>query len=98
LTSASACLTADFFSILLGGEFDEPERVKILVESFMVHQFSMSAGFHEAPFVEDEDAIGSLDGRQAVSNDKGRSSFHELLQCLLDESFGLTVQGGGGFI
>ena len=91
-------LLADFFSILLGGEFDEPKSVEILVEPFMVHEFGMVAGFHEAPFVQDEDAIGSLDGRQTVSNHKGRSAFHELLQCLLDEPFRLTVEGRGGFI
>ena len=89
---------ADFFSILLGGEFDEPQGVQILVESFMVHQFSMSAGFHEAPLVEDEDAIGSLDGRQAVGDHKSRSAFHELFQRLLDKSFRFTVEGRGGFI
>ena len=88
----------DFFSILLGGEFDESQGVEILVESFMVHQFSMGAGLHETSFVEDKDAIGSLDGRQAMGNHKGSSAFHESLQCLLDESFRLTVEGRGGFI
>jgi hypothetical protein len=81
------------FSALLGGEFNEPEGVEVLVEPFMIHQFGMSAGFHEAPFVENEDAIGSLNRRQAVGDDKGCSAFHELFQCLLDESFRLTVEG-----
>jgi len=54
---------SDFFSILLGGEFDESEGVEVLVESFMVHQFGMGAGFHEAPFVEDKDPISSLNRR-----------------------------------
>jgi hypothetical protein len=34
-------------------EFGEPKGVEVLVEPFMVHQFGMGAGFHEAPFVED---------------------------------------------
>ena len=47
----------------LGGEFGEPKGIEVLVEPFTVHQFSMAAGFHKAPFVEDEDAVSSLDGR-----------------------------------
>ena len=82
----------------LGGEFDEPKGVEVLVEPFTVHQFGMGAGFHEPPFVENEDTISSLDGRQAMGDHKGRSAFHELLQRLLDESFRLTVKGRGGFI
>jgi hypothetical protein len=49
------------------------------------HQFGMGAGFHEASFVEDEDAVGSLDGRQAMGDYKSRTAFHELFQRLLDE-------------
>jgi hypothetical protein len=29
----------------------------------MAHQFGMGAGFHEAPFVENQYPISSLDGR-----------------------------------
>ena len=54
---------ADFFSILLGREFSEPKGVEVLVKTFTVYQFGMGTGFHEAPFVEDENAIRSLDGR-----------------------------------
>ena len=45
----------------------------------------MGAGFHEAPFVEYEDAVSSLDGRQAVGDHKGCPALHELFQRLLDE-------------
>jgi hypothetical protein len=89
---------SDFFSILLGGKFDEPKGVEVLVEPFTVHQFGMGTGFHEAPFVQDEDAICSLDGRQAVGDHKRRPAFHELFQRFLNESFRLTVEGGSGFI
>jgi hypothetical protein len=89
---------ADFFSILLGGEFDEPQGIKVLVEPFTLHQFGMGARFHEAALVEDKDPVGSLNSRQAVSYHKGRSTFHELFQSLLDEPFRLTVKSGGGFI
>jgi hypothetical protein len=88
----------DFFSILLGGEFDKPEGIEVLVEPFAVHQFGMGAAFHEAPLVEHEYTISSLDSRQPVSDYKRRSPFHELLQCLLHESFRLTVESRGGFI
>ena len=54
---------AEFSSILLGREFSEPKGVEVLVETFTVYQFGMGTGFHEAPFVEDENAIRSLDGR-----------------------------------
>ena len=49
-----------------------------------IGQLGMGAGFHETPFVKDEDAICSLDSRQAVGNHKGRSAFHELFQRFLD--------------
>jgi hypothetical protein len=49
-----------FFSILLGGKFDEPKGIEVLVKSFIVHQLGMVTGFYEAPFVEDENPIGSL--------------------------------------
>ena len=74
-------------------EFDEPKGVEVLVEPFTVHQFGMGTGFHKAPFVKDEDAIRSLDGRQAVGNHKGRSAFHKLFQRFLNESLRLTVEG-----
>ena len=61
----------------LGGKFGKPKGVEVLVEPSTVHQFGMGAGFNEAPFVEDEDAIGSLDGRQAVGDHEGRTAFHE---------------------
>ena len=51
---------ADFFSILLGGEFDEPQGIEVLVQPLLVHQLGMGTGFYEAPFVEDENPIGSL--------------------------------------
>jgi len=44
------------------------------------------------------DEVGVLDGGEAVGNDKAGAVFHELVESLLDESFGLGVDGGGGFV
>ena len=83
---------------VLRGDFGEPKGIEVLVEPFMIDQFGMRARFYEASLIEDEDAISSLDCRQAVGDYKGRSAFHELFQRLLDQSFRLTVEGGRGFI
>ena len=82
----------------LRGEFGESKGIEVLVEPFLVEQFGMGAGFHEAPFVEDENAIGPLDGRQAVGDHKSRAALHELFQRLLDEPFRLAIERGCRFI
>ena len=69
---------SEFFSILLRGELDEPQGVKILIEPSKVHQFSVGTGFHEAPFVQHKYPIGSLNGRQAVGDHKSCSALHEV--------------------
>lgn len=79
-------------------EFRESERVEVMIQSFLVHQLLVGPDFRDAAFVKDDDAVGTLNGGEAVGDDKGRSSFHQLFKRLLHESLRLTVEGRGGFV
>lgn len=48
--------------------------------------------------VEDDDAVGMLYGREAVSDNKGGAVSGKLCQRLLDLALGLSVQSRGGLI
>jgi len=48
--------------------------------------------------VEDDDAVGALDGREAVRDDDGRAVEHDALDGLLDELLGLGVDGAGRLV
>ncbi len=69
-----------------------------MVEPFLVHQFAVSPRLHKASFVQDEDAIGALDGGEAMGDHERGSAFHQLLQRFLDQTFRLAVERRGGLI
>ena len=73
-----------------------------VVEPFVVaaagDEFVVLAVLHDLALVEDVDFVGMLDGRQAVCNGYGGARLHEVLQCLLDQSLGLGVEGRGGLV
>ena len=52
----------------------------------------------DAAFFHDEDAIGIDDGGEAMGDDDGGAVVHELLGGVLDELFGLGIEGGGGLV
>lgn len=55
--------------VWLGRKFREPERIEVVVESLPIHELLVSAGFRDTAFVEDDNAIGALDGGEAVGDD-----------------------------
>mmetsp|Transcript_3001 Transcript_3001/g.7002 ORF Transcript_3001/g.7002 Transcript_3001/m.7002 type:complete len:332 (-) Transcript_3001:146-1141(-) len=68
----------------------------------VLDQLLMTALFDHFALVQDYDAVGVLDGAEAVGNDHDRASAlhlpHETVQRLLHLSFVLCVQRRGGFI
>ncbi len=61
-------------------------------------QFSVPAGFDDAPAVQHENAVGAFHRRQTVCDHQRGARAHEFLQCRLDVAFRFAVQSGGGFI
>ncbi len=52
---------------------------------------------HAAAFHHD-DAIGMLNGGEAVRDDEGGAALHQSLQGVLHQALGLRVEGGRGFV
>ena len=58
----------------------------------------MGALLDDAALVDDVDAVGVDDGGEAVGDDEHGAVGAELVECILDEAFGLAVEGRGGFV
>jgi hypothetical protein len=61
-------------------------------------QLRMRAAFGDLALVEDHYAVRVLDGGEPVGDDQRRTALHQVLQSLLHQAFGSTVQSGGGFV
>ena len=56
------------------------ERLQVgqfLVDAAFGNQLVMLAAFNDLAFLQDDDFIGILDGRQAVGNDDGSALLHD---------------------
>jgi hypothetical protein len=49
---------------------------QLRIHPFASDEFVMLTNFHNAPFVEHDDAVGFLDGGQAMRDDKSRAVLH----------------------
>ena len=58
-------------------------HIQVVVGAFPGKQFFGGSLFHDAAFINDEDAVSLLDGGEAVGNDKGSSSFKQCLDAFL---------------
>ena len=58
----------------------------------------MAAFLLNAVFAQHQDAVGVLDGRQAVRNGQRRAANGQLVQTLPDKDLTLIVQGAGCFV
>ena len=61
-------------------------------------QFLMRALFAQAAFVEDENAIGVLNGAQAVRDDDRSAAGEQAIERFANHDFGSRVHAGGGFV
>ena len=52
----------------------------------------------DAPLVEDDDAVGRADGRQAVRDDDRRAPAHDLLERALEARLGVRVDARGRLV
>ena len=68
------------------------------VEAVAGQELVVAAGFGQAAVVEDQDAVGVADGRQAVGDDDGSAALHEFFDGRLDELLGFGVDAAGGLV
>ena len=71
---------------------------KATIDPVLGHQLLVGTFLDLLAFFEDHNAVGLLDGTEAVSNHQGGSAFHQGLQGFLDFLLRNRVQGGGRFI
>src|SRR5439155_17645410 len=65
--------------------------VQLPVNSLELEQFLVSSHFPNPPAMQDDDAIGFLNGRKAMGNDDACPSHHELLNGVPYEQLGFRV-------
>ena len=58
----------------------------------------MGALFAEAAFVEDQDAVGVLNGAEAMSDDQRGAAGEKAIERVADEQLGFGVDAGSGFV
>ena len=81
-----------------GRLFAKLHFVQFGVKAPFDQQFIMSAYLADLAFVKYNDLVGFADGRKTMRNDDGAAAGYELVDRLLDELFGLRVDGRGGFV
>ncbi len=72
--------------------------VQVVVMPAGSEQFLVRAHLGDLPVVDEDDAVGALDGGQPVGDDEAGASLHQSIHPLLDERFGQGVDRAGGFI
>src|SRR5260221_2929173 len=58
----------------------------------------MRAGIRNVAVLQDNNTVYAPDGGQPVGDYKDRASGNQIVQCCLDQRFGLVVQRRGGFV
>src|SRR5262245_16536548 len=66
--------------------------MKSRIRSVSQQELVMAAALGDTPVVEQDDLIGVANGRQAVSDDEGRSTGDEALQRRQQQRFGLGIE------
>ena len=74
------------------------ELIEAVVNASLTEQFLMGALLAQASFVEDENAVGILDGAQAVGDDDRGASGEKTIQGFANHHFGFGIDAGGGFV
>ena len=74
------------------------ELVEAVVDAALGEEFLMRALFAQAAFVEDEDAVGVLDGAEAVRDDERGAAAEQAVERFADLEFGFGVDAGSGFV
>src|SRR5579863_1440239 len=74
------------------------ELVEAVVDAALGEQFLMGALFAEAAFVEDEDAVGVLNGAETMRDDERCAADEQTVERFADQEFGLRVNAGSCFV
>src|SRR5882762_2394700 len=74
------------------------QLVKPVVNTALGEKLLARALFAQAPFVEDEDAVGVLDGAQAMGDDQSGAPGEQAAESFANEKFRFRVHAGGGFV
>ena len=80
------------------GDFAGELFVQFGVFAAQVEEGAVGAAFDDFAVFEDEDEVGAGDGAEAVGDDEGGAVGDEFFKGVLDEHFGVGVDGGGGFV
>jgi len=65
--------------------------VEIAVAAVEVVEGLVSSSLDDVALLDDQDLVGAADGGEAVGDDEGGASLHEVAEAALDEGFGLGV-------
>lgn len=67
--------------------FAESDGVEVVIEAFALKKLRVGSFFHDSPFIQDEDAVCTLNGGESMRDDERRSSFHQSFKRFLDQPF-----------
>src|ERR1700693_3238182 len=72
--------------------------VELVIPSACGVKRSMCAALDDPACFDNQNLVGTADGRKAMGDHKSRATTHQVAQTFLDEGFGLRVEAGGGFV
>jgi hypothetical protein len=73
--------------------FGELHLIEFMIFLLQTQQVVMPPLFHDPAIDDNNDAIGIPDSAEPMGNDERRTALHQISQSLLDQNFGLGVQG-----
>src|SRR5690606_25621953 len=92
------CARAALLGIRRGAVLHELELVEARVEAAALEELAVRPLLAQLAPVEDEDAVGVLDGGEAVGDDDGGAAAHEGVERVLDLALERGVDGAGGLV
>ena len=98
------CQSSAFLGQLLAGIHKQIllKAVLFVVELFVAaalgDELGVRPAFEDLALLDDEDLVGTANGGQAVRDDEGGPALAKVVEALLDERLGLTVEAGGRLV
>ena len=74
------------------------QLVKAEIDATLREQFLVRAFFAQTAFVKHQDAIGVLDGAQAMGDYEGGAARQEAAEGFANQQFSFRVDAGSGFV
>ena len=73
-------------------------RVEAVVLALLLEKLLMGSALDDPALLEHDNAVGVSDGRETVSDYKGRSALHQLIHALLNHSLRAGINGAGRLV